>query len=116
MKQVEVQYKSSVQINGKCHEDFQEVVEVFAENYDKYSEIGSSLCVVVDGEITVDVWGGYTTEQRTEQWNEDTLLAFSSTKAALALCAHLLIDREEFEEKVVKSSMGEMDEKKKKQP
>ena len=61
MKQVEVQYKSSVQINGKCHEDFQEVVEVFAENYDKYSEIGSSLCVVVDGEITVDVWGGYTT-------------------------------------------------------
>ena len=57
MKQVEVQYKSSVQINGKCHEDFQEVVEVFAENYDKYSEIGSSLCVVVDGEITVDVWG-----------------------------------------------------------
>ena len=69
MKQVEVQYKSSVQINGKCHEDFQEVVEVFAENYDKYSEIGSSLCVVVDGEITVDVWGGYTTEQRTEQWS-----------------------------------------------
>ena len=105
MKQVEVQYKSSVQINGKCHEDFQEVVEVFAENYDKYSEIGSSLCVVVDGEITVDVWGGYTTEQRTEQWNEDTLsVAFSSTKAALALCAHLLIDREELhpEEKVVK--------------
>ena len=94
MKQVEVQYKSSVQINGKCHDDFQEVVEVFAENFDKYSEIGSSLCVVVDGEMTVDIWGGHTTDQKTEQWNEDTLsVAFSSTKAALALCAHLLIER-----------------------
>ena len=51
MKQVEVQYKSSVQIYGKCHDDFQEVVELFVQNFDIYSEIGSSLCVVVDGEI-----------------------------------------------------------------
>ena len=105
MKQVEVQYKSSVQIYGKCHDDFQEVVELFVQNFDIYSEIGSSLCVVVDGEIIVDIWGGHTTEQRTEQWNEETLsVAFSSTKAALALCIHLLIDREEIhtEDKVVK--------------
>ena len=105
MKQVEVQYKSSVQIYGKCHDDFQEVVELFVQNFDIYSEVGSSLCVVVDGEIIVDIWGGHTTEQRTEQWNEETLsVAFSSTKAALALCIHLLIDREEIhtEDKVVK--------------
>ena len=105
MKKVEVQYKASVQINGYCHDDFQEVVEIFAENFDRYSEIGSSLCVVVDGEMAVDIWGGHTSEQRTDQWNEDTLsVAFSSTKAALALCAHLLIDREELhpEDKVVK--------------
>ncbi len=105
MKQVDLQYNSSVQISGHCHEDFQEVAEIFAQNFDQYNEIGSSLCVVVDGERTVDIWGGYTNEQRTDEWNNDTLsVAFSSTKAALALCAHILIDRDELktEDKVVK--------------
>ena len=105
MKPVDLQYNSSVQISGYCHEDFQEVAEIFAQNFDQYNEIGSSLCVVVDGETAVDIWGGYTNEQRTDEWNNDTLsVAFSSTKAALALCAHILIEREELktEDKVVK--------------
>ena len=105
MKPVDLEYNSSVQINGHCHEDFQEVAEIFAQNFDQYNEIGSSLCVVVDGETAVDIWGGYTNEQRTDEWNNETLsVAFSSTKAALALCAHILIDREELktEDKVVK--------------
>ena len=105
MKPVNLEYNSSVQISGYCHEDFQEVAEIFAQNFDKYNEIGSSLCVVVDGETAVDIWGGYTNEQRTGEWKNDTLsVAFSSTKAALALCAHILIEREELktEEKVVK--------------
>lgn len=105
MKPVDLQYNSSVQISGYCHEDFQEVAEIFAQNFDQYNEIGSSLCVVVDGETAVDIWGGYTNEQRTDEWNKETLsVAFSSTKAALALCAHILIEREELksEDKVVK--------------
>ena len=105
MKPVDLQYNSSVQISGYCHEDFQEVAEIFAQNFDQYNEIGSSLCVVVDGETAVDIWGGYTNEQRTDEWNNETLsVAFSSTKAALALCAHILIDRDELktEDKVVK--------------
>ena len=105
MRPVDLQYNSSVQISGYCHEDFQEVAEIFAQNFDKYNEIGSSLCVVVDGETAVDIWGGYTNEQRTDEWNNETLsVAFSSTKAALALCAHILIEREELktEDKVVK--------------
>ena len=105
MRPVDLHYNSSVQISGHCHEDFQEVAEIFAQNFDQYNEIGSSLCVVVDGEKAVDIWGGYTNEQRTDEWNNETLsVAFSSTKAALALCAHILIEREELktEDKVVK--------------
>jgi len=94
MKKVETKYKSSVPIKGSCHEDFQEVAETFAQNFDKYQELGSSVCVVVDGETTVDLWVGHKNEQRKDEWDENTLsVAFSSTKAALALCAHLLIDR-----------------------
>tara|TARA_X000000368_G_scaffold883_1_gene713 strand:+ start:28 stop:1227 length:1200 start_codon:yes stop_codon:yes gene_type:complete len=105
MKKVETDFKPSVPIKGSCHEDFQEVAEIFAKNFDKYGEIGSSVCVVVDGETTVDLWAGYKNEQRSDEWNENTLsVAFSSTKAALALCAHLLIDREQLnaKEKVTK--------------
>ena len=105
MKKVETDFKPSVPIKGSCHEDFQEVAEIFAKNFDKYGEIGSSVCVVVDGETTVDLWAGHKNEQRSDEWNENTLsVAFSSTKAALALCAHLLIDREQLnaKEKVTK--------------
>ena len=105
MKKVETGFKSSIPIKGSCHEEFQEVAEIFAKNFDKYGEIGSSVCVVVDGEITVDLWAGHKNEERTDEWDENTLsVAFSSTKAALALCAHLLIDRGQLnlKEKVTK--------------
>ena len=105
MKKVETEFKPSVPIKGSCHEDFQEVAEIFARNFDKYEEIGSSICVVIDGETAVDIWTGHKNEQKTEDWNENTLsVAFSSTKAALALCAHLLIERGELitKEKVTK--------------
>ena len=90
---------------GTCHEDFREVGEVFAKNFIKYKEIGSSLCVIVDGETVVDIWGGHKNKDKTTEWSEETLsLAFSSTKAALALCAHILNERGELDlkEKVTK--------------
>jgi len=105
MRKVETKFESTVPIKGSCHEDFQEVAETFAENFDKYQEIGSSVCVVVDGEITVNLWAGHKNSERENEWDENTLsVAFSSTKAALALCAHILIDRGELKtkEKVTK--------------
>ena len=105
MRKVETKFDSTVPIKGSCHEDFQEVAETFAKNFDKYQEIGSSVCVVVDGEITVDLWAGHKNNEGTNEWDENTLsVAFSSTKAALALCAHILIDRGQLntKEKVTK--------------
>jgi len=91
---VETEYQPTVPIKGICHDDFQNVAEIFAVNFDKYSEIGSSLCVIADGEVTVDLFTGHTTNQKHEEWNENTLaVAFSCTKAAVALCAHILIDK-----------------------
>ena len=90
---------------GCCHEDFSEVRRIFNHNFSKYEEIGSSLCVIVDGEIVVDIWAGHKNKNKTEEWSKDTLsIAFSSTKAALALCAHMLIERGQLnlKEKVTK--------------
>ena len=75
-------------------QDFQNVAETFAINFDKYTEIGSSLCVIADGEVTVNLFAGHTSNQKNDEWNENTLaVAFSCTKAAVALCAHILIDK-----------------------
>ena len=90
---------------GYCHENFLEIERIFNHNFYKYEEIGSSLCVIVDGEIVVDIWAGHKNKDSTEEWSEDTLsIAFSSTKAALALCTHILIERGELglKEKVTK--------------
>ena len=90
---------------GYCHEDFSEVEKIFNQNFCKYREIGSSLCVIVDGEVVVDIWAGHKNKDQTQEWSEDTLsVAFSSTKAALALCAHILIERGQLDlkEKVTK--------------
>ena len=53
MKKVETLYNASIPIEGICHEDFQEVAELFAQNFDIYREIGASVCVVVDGDIKI---------------------------------------------------------------
>ena len=91
---VETEYKSSVPIKGVCHEEFQNIAETFAVNFDKYSEIGSSLCVIADGEVIADLFAGHTTDEKNVEWNKNTLaVAFSCTKAAVALCAHILIDK-----------------------
>ena len=90
---------------GYCHEDFLEVERIFNHNFDKYKEIGSSLCVIIDDEIVIDVWSGHKNKDKTKEWSEDTLsVAFSSTKVALALCAHILIEKGELDlkEKVTK--------------
>ena len=90
---IETEFQAPVQIKGYCHESFQDVAEIFAQNFKKYEEIGSAICVVIDGEVTVDLYAGYKNELRTDEWSKETLsVAFSSTKS-LALCAHILIER-----------------------
>ncbi len=97
---IETEFQAPVQIKGYCHESFQDVAEIFAQNFKKYEEIGSAICVVIDGEVTVDLYAGYKNELKTDEWSKETLsVAFSSTKAALALCAHILIDRGELNTK-----------------
>ena len=52
---------------GYCHEDFLEVRRIFDQNFIKYKEIGSSLCVFIDGEVVIDLWSGHKNNDRTEE-------------------------------------------------
>lgn len=66
--------------------EFARVQEAFERNFAERGEVGASVCVTVDGETVVDLWGG--------TFERDTVgVVWSCTKGAVALCAHMLAAR-----------------------
>lgn len=85
-------------VQGQCDERFGAVRDAFAGNFDKGLDVGASVAVAVDGEMVVDLWGGYADEAKTKPWERDTLTnVWSSTKTVTALCALMLADRGELD-------------------
>ena len=85
-------------VQGICDPEFEGVLKAFLANFNHRSEVGASLCLRVDGQIKVDLWGGLSSVEQLTPWEKDTVsVVFSCTKAAVALCAHILIDRGELD-------------------
>ena len=81
-------------VGGKCDPKFAKVKEEFERNLAARGEVGASVCLSVNGETAVDLWGGMANPETCDPWQEDTIsIVFSCTKAAVALSAHILIDR-----------------------
>ena len=86
------------ELHGTYDPRFAAVVDAFVENYLTHGEVGASACVMHDGEVVADVWGGAADEREGRPWDRDTLVVtFSCTKGATALCAHLLAARGELD-------------------
>jgi CubicO group peptidase (beta-lactamase class C family) len=81
-------------VQGHCDPRFERVRSAFADAFRAGHEVGASFAVAVDGEMVVDLWGGFADAARTRPWERDTLVClYSTTKGPTALCAHLLADR-----------------------
>jgi len=79
---------------GTCAAQFAEIQEEFERNFAERGEVGASVCVTVDGETVVDLWGGVADPATERPWTEDTIgVVWSSTKGGVALCAHVLASR-----------------------
>lgn len=88
----------STEIHGHCDPEFQRLADVFEDNFNRDLELGASVAVTVEGELAVDLWGGYADPKRTRPWQEDSVvLVFSSTKFPTTLCAAMLIDQGELD-------------------
>ncbi len=84
---------SAGRISGRVDSRFSEVAEAFVENFQARDEVGASCAITLEGRAVVDLWGGRVTRDGAD-WEQDTLCTvFSSTKGAMALCAHMLADR-----------------------
>ena len=83
-----------IPIQGTYDSTFTGVLDEVIANFRERKELGGSVCLSVDGTTKLDLWGGFVDEEHSAPWRKDTVsLVFSCTKAATALCAHLLVER-----------------------
>ena len=81
-------------VEGSFDPAFKAIAEAFEENFVTRGEVGASLCLSVGGTTVLDMWGGVAAPASKTAWTQDTIVpVFSCTKAATALCAHVLVDR-----------------------
>ena len=82
------------ELSGSCDPRFDAVRKALQENVDSGEEIGASVVLDLDGEIAIDLWGGFRDEARTIPWTADTITnVWSSTKTVTSLAALMLVDR-----------------------
>src|SRR5947199_8310685 len=85
-------------LGGTCSARFDPLRELFAAKLASGEDLGASLCVNIDGEMVVDLWGGWADAARTAPWTENTIAnVFSTTKTMTALAALVLVDRGELD-------------------
>lgn len=85
-------------IGGTVAPGFEPVRDVFEENFASRGEVGAGCCVYVDGQPVVDLWGGTTTPEGDEPYDDRTLqMVASATKGALAIVALRLAERGELD-------------------
>ena len=88
----------STALGGSCSARFDSMRELFAAKLESGEDLGASVAVNIDGEMVVDLWGGWADEARTVPWTENTITnVFSTTKTMTALAALTLVDRGELD-------------------
>ena len=82
-----------VPVSGPCHERFAAVAAAFEGNFAERGEVGAAVCVIHQGEVVVDLAGGWTDADRGRPWAGDTLVdVYSVGKAFLGLLALRCVD------------------------
>lgn len=81
-------------ISGNCDANFSEVRNILDASIESGDDVGLSFAVTINGEMVVDLWGGYLDETASTPWQADTLVnVYSTTKTMSFLCTLVLADR-----------------------
>lgn len=80
--------------HGHCDPQFVPVRDLLANRLAHGNDLGASICVIQNGRMVVDLWGGIADADSGRPWERDTLVnTYSITKTMAALVALTLIDR-----------------------
>lgn len=84
---------TDIPISGHVAPGFKPVAEVFAENFADDGELGAGFAVFLDGDICVDLCGGWASRDKSGLWTAQTLVpVYSTTKGIAALVVASLIN------------------------
>ena len=87
-----------VDIHGFADPGFDRLCELLSETLDSGEDLGASVSVTLEGETVVDIWGGFTDEDKTTAWEKDTITnVWSTTKTMTSLAALVLVERGELD-------------------
>ncbi len=85
------------EIHGHCDPAFSAVREAFAANFferGEDGEVGATCHVMMDGQVVVDLYGGYAEPESDRLWERDTIgCSWSVGKAALTTLGLMLVDQ-----------------------
>ncbi|WP_413099749.1 serine hydrolase domain-containing protein [Streptomyces sp. Inha503] len=85
-------------VDGRHDARFDTVRAKFEQNVASGEELGASLVLDMDGDVVIDLWGGFRDPARTVAWDEHTITnVWSTTKAVTSLAALMLVDRGELD-------------------
>jgi CubicO group peptidase (beta-lactamase class C family) len=80
-------------VTGFTAAGFEGVRDAFLQNFRDGLDVGASLCVEHEGQIVVDLSGGYQDMERSVPWQPETLITvFSATKGIAAIAFARLIE------------------------
>jgi CubicO group peptidase (beta-lactamase class C family) len=76
------------QLRGSCDASFGQVREAFSANFAERAETGAAVCVIAQGRVVADLWGGWAGPAGSRPWQRNTLVnVFSAGKGLVAACA-----------------------------
>lgn len=82
------------EIHGQLPAEFAELGEILSASLDAGTDLGASVAMTIEGEMAVDIWGGWADEAKTTPWGRDTITnVWSTTKTMTFLSALVLVDR-----------------------
>src|SRR5262245_10243318 len=77
---------ASLRVEGFVSRGFEEVRDVFTDNFARRRELGGACCAYLRGEKVVDLWGGIRNQVTGEPWGRDTMvIVYSATKGLAAM-------------------------------
>ena len=80
-------------IQGLCPDRFSRVRDAFQASFADGLELGARFCLALEGEVVVDLMGGFADRAQTKAFDERTLTpVFSTTKALASLMIARLVD------------------------
>lgn len=74
---------------------YERVADQFRDNFKGGAELGAQFCVALDGDVIIDMIGGWADKTKARPVTDDTLMSvYSSGKAAAALVIGWLVDQD----------------------